>query len=242
METGSDLFSGPLWASTSPEILTLFHLAGQGPKVNRAAPLAPCGPADGPHGEMPFKTRSTFTEAQGSTSQNWGVPPLVLQGTDIWRFRSQVEGRHPAVQEPGVAGRPGPLAGGQAHSHGRPGGPDHSGSGGTRACDCGPGEGVKATHELLRTGRRCTLRGSEATVMPPAPAPGAGCAELGAQAAAERPLRPAERRGLPQTRRLAPSRAADSLRSPEEEGDPTPKLPEDSQECAGVQRALRLAS
>lgn len=81
METGSDLFSGPLWASTSPEILTLFHLAGQGPKVNRAAPLAPCGPADGPHGEMPFKTRNTFTEAQGSTSQNWGVPPLVLQGT-----------------------------------------------------------------------------------------------------------------------------------------------------------------
>ena len=78
--------------------------------------------------------------------------------------------------------------------------------------------------------------------MPPAPAPGAGCAELGAQAAAERLWRPAECRGLPQTRRLAPSRAVDSLRSPEEEGDPTPKLPENSQECAGVQRALRLAS
>lgn len=111
METGSDLFSGPLWASTSPEILILFHLAGQGPKVNRAASLAPCGPADGPHGEIPFKTRSTFTEAQGSTSQNWGGPASCPAG-DIRRFRSQVEGRHPTVQEPGVAGRPGPLAGG----------------------------------------------------------------------------------------------------------------------------------
>lgn len=32
--------------------------------------------------------------------------------------------------------------------------------------------------------------------------------------------------GFPQARQLAPSQAADSLRSLDEEGDPTPKLPE----------------